>query len=168
MILMPGIDTARLEGVLTEIAQGPARIVGAVELGASSRATPWRIDVDVAGRRDVYVVRYGESVSRAEAAALRAMSNHPLPTPRVLYWDETGRSTGTPVFSLLPPMIAGDSWAIDLYIDTACALQAIGVEDPPASLSRSLAPASPPAMCSMRHTGDSATRPLSRTLRTGG
>ena len=139
--LIPGIDIPALERVLAEVADGPARIVDAAALGASSRATPWRIDIDVAGKRDVYLLRFGESVSRREVAALRAMSDHLLPTPRVLFWDESEASLGTPLFvsefingtSLLPSMIAGDAWAIDLYIDTTCALQAIKAKDlPPA------------------------------------
>jgi aminoglycoside phosphotransferase (APT) family kinase protein len=137
--LIPGIDIPTLEGVLAEVADGPARLVDAVALGASSRPTPWRIDVDVAGRRDVYLLRFGQSVSRTEVVALRAMSDHPLPTPRVLLWDESDTPLGTPVFvsefvdgsSLLPPMIAGDAWAIDLYVDTACKLQAISAGDLP-------------------------------------
>lgn len=139
--LIPGIDIRALERALTEAADGPARIVGAAALGASSRTTPWRIDVDVAGKRGAYLLRFGESVSSKEVAALRAMNDHPLPTPRVLYSDESEVSLGTPLFvsefingtSLLPSMVAGDAWAIDLYINTACELQAINAEDlPPA------------------------------------
>ena len=136
---IPGIDIAALEGVLAEVADERVRVIGAAALGASSRATPWRIDVDTEGGSDVYLLRFGESVSSREVAALRAMSDHPLPTPRVLFWDETGATAGTPLFvsefidgtSLLPPMIAGDAWAIDLYINTACELQAISAKNLP-------------------------------------
>jgi aminoglycoside phosphotransferase (APT) family kinase protein len=137
--LLPGIDIPALERVLAKVAEGPVRIVDAGALGASSRPTPWRIDVDVAGKRDVYLLRFGESVSRREVVALRAMSDHPIPTPRVLLSDESEATLGTAVFvsefvdgrSLLPSMIAGDAWAIDLYIDTACELQTVGADGLP-------------------------------------
>lgn len=136
-MMLPGMDTRELERLLSEMMGRPLQLVGAVELGASSRATPWRIDVDLGGEQAAYLLRYGESTNPNEVAALHAMSDHPIPTPQVLYWDETGAALGTPVFvsefvdgtPLLPSMTAGEAWAIDLYIDTVCTLQAIRVED---------------------------------------
>jgi len=124
----------------------PLWVTGTVALGESSRATPWRIDVDFGGEPGACLVRYGESVSRNEVVALRAMSQHPIPTPMVLYWDESGKALGTPIFvselidgtPLLPAMTAGEEWAIDLYIDTACALQAIRAEDLPSGITELL------------------------------
>jgi len=137
--MIQNIDVPTLERVLTGVFHEQVHIVHASELGASSRATPWRIDLDIGGRMELFVLRYGESVSRTEVAALNAMEHHAIPTPRVLYWDESGGTLGTPVFlseflggkPLLAPMVAGEEWAVDLYIDTACDLQAIRLEDLP-------------------------------------
>ena len=92
------------------------------------------------------LLRYGRSCSRNEAIALRAMEGVSLPTPKVLLWDEAGTDLGTPLFvsefivgeSLLVSMKAGKSWAIDLYMDTACELQAIHAEDLPEGASTQL------------------------------
>lgn len=139
MATLPTIDLKVLERQLAAAMRLPLHIVAAAELGASSRASPWRIDVDVAGRPTSYLLRYGESASRSEVAALQAMADHPIPTPQVLHWDEMSDDLGCAVFvsefidgdPLLPLMTAGDAWAIDLYIEIACALQAIRGEDLP-------------------------------------
>jgi aminoglycoside phosphotransferase (APT) family kinase protein len=136
---IPGIDSSAFEQLLIQVTGQPLRLIAAEAIGESSRATPWRIDVDMGGEPGAYLLRYGDSVSPNEVVALNAMSHHPIPTPRVLYWDESGEVLGTPVFvseliegaPLLPAMTAGEDWAVDLYIDTASALQAIRAEDLP-------------------------------------
>lgn len=111
-------------------------------------------------------MRFGESASSREEAALRAMSDHPLPSPRVLFWDESDASLGTLLFvsefingtSPLPSMIAGNAWAIDVYIDTTCEMQAINAKDlPPRSLNN-LGLQSPPEMWSMPRIAGSPNR----------
>ena len=137
--MLPGIVTNDLERLLTDVLATPVRLVGATAFGESSRVTPWRIDLESAAETASYLLRYGEGCSRNEVAALQAMAEHPIPTPRMIYWDEAGGMLGTPIFlselidgePLLPAMKAGEAWAIDLYIDTACALQAIRAEDLP-------------------------------------
>lgn len=132
------IELDDLEVRLSEVLGRPARLISAAALGSSSRATPWRIDGRLDGEQVSFLLRYGESTSLNEVAALQAMADHPIPTPRVVYWDEGG-AAGVPVFvsefidgtPLLPSMTAGEAWAIDLYLDTVCALQAINVEDLP-------------------------------------
>jgi aminoglycoside phosphotransferase (APT) family kinase protein len=67
------------------------------------------------------------------------MESVPIPTPRVYGWDPEGAALGVPCFlydyiegeSLLGPMLAGERWAEDLYIDTVCALQGITRESLP-------------------------------------
>ena len=146
--MLPGIDTQRLERVLSAALDAPVRPTGAVALEKSSREAPWRIDAEVAGTPAVFLLRHGEGCSPNEVVALRAMSEHPIPTPRVLFWDETGTALGTPVFvsewidgePLLPAMRAGEPWAIDLYLDTVCALQAITADDLPSGSAEQLGP----------------------------
>ena len=145
---IPGIDADGLEQLLAEVSGRPVRLEGTFAFGESTRATPWRIDVRASGEHHSYLVRFGESVSRHEVVALRAMTDHSIPTPRVLYWDETGDVLGTPVFvseliegiPLLPAMVAGDSWADDLYVDTVCALQAVSSDELPRGTAAALGP----------------------------
>ena len=136
---LPEIDVGLLEDLLSEATGTPVRIVSARELGASSRETPWRIDVETQSGPHSWLLRSGDSTRPNEVAALEAMASHPIPTPGVVLWDETGSILGTPVFvsefidgdPLLPAMVAGEEWAIDLYVDTACDLQAIAPDDLP-------------------------------------
>jgi aminoglycoside phosphotransferase (APT) family kinase protein len=88
------------------------------------------------------LVRFGKSCSANEVVALRAMEGHPLPTPKVLYWDPEGGALGTPLFvstfidgeRLLDGMKANEPWADALYVDTVCSVQSTTVEDlPPGS-----------------------------------
>jgi aminoglycoside phosphotransferase (APT) family kinase protein len=61
------------------------------------------------------------------------METVPVPTPRAFGWDPDGEALGVPCFfcdfiegeSLLRPMLAGEKWAEELYIATACELQAV-------------------------------------------
>jgi aminoglycoside phosphotransferase (APT) family kinase protein len=119
------------------------RAMRVTPLGASSRETPWRVDLetDRGGRR--LLVRLGPSCSANEVAALAAMEDHSLPTPKTLHWDPEGKALGIPLFvstfiegePLLDAMKAGEPWADALYIDTVCAVQSITAADlPPGSL----------------------------------
>lgn len=133
------VDLDELQVVLSGVLGRSTELVGAVPLGASSRATPWRIDGRLDGDEVALLLRYGESTDANEVVALRAMADHPIPTPKVVYWDEDGGGSGVPVFvsefidgrPLLPSMIAGEEWAVDLYLETVRALQEIHPEDLP-------------------------------------
>jgi len=131
------------EGALREAME---RLLGAsvhsirtAALGASSRETPWRIDLETALGPHRLLVRFGESCRANEVVALEAMASHPLPTPEVLHWDPDGEALGTPLFvstfidgdPLLDAMTANEPWADALYIDTVCAVQSITDDDLP-------------------------------------
>jgi len=133
------LDLARLADVLGSQLGGSVDAISATALGASSRETPWRIDFSLNGLEKSVLLRYGKGCSRNEANILCAMEHVAIPTPRILIWDEAGDELGTPLFvseficgeSLLPAMKAGESWAHDLYIQTATELQAIQASDLP-------------------------------------
>jgi len=115
------------------------RAIHATPLGASSRETPWRIDLETDHGSRTVVVRLGKSCSPGEVLALQAMENHPLPSPTLLHWDPDGTDLGIPLFvstfiegdSLLAAMKANEPWADALYIDTVCAVQSITPKDLP-------------------------------------
>jgi len=108
-------------------------MVGAKALAQSTRAAPWRLDVELDGASRSYVLRLDEGRGEHEYEVLRAMESIPIPTPRAYGWDPQGLALGVPCFlcdfvageSLLPYMLAGEAWAEALYVDTACALQAV-------------------------------------------
>ncbi len=152
-----------LEGLQREVSSllhRPLHSIRAVALGVSSRETPWRIEVETARGVERLLVRFAESCSANEVAALEAMDGHPLPTPKVLLWDKTGTRLGIPLFvssyidgePLLVGMKADEPWAGDLYIDTVCAVQSIAAGDlPPGSMDRWSGP-TPPSRCSTKRT----------------
>lgn len=109
------------------------RFVHAEPLPKSTRAAPWCLDVEVRGERKRYVLQLDWRRSEHEYAVLRAMELVQIPTPQVYGWDPKGEALGVPCFlrdfiegeSLLQPMLAGERWAEELYIDTVCALQGV-------------------------------------------
>jgi aminoglycoside phosphotransferase (APT) family kinase protein len=144
--MLPGLETEVLERSLAAAQGSRVRLLDAVALGTGSRAAAWRIDVESGGESASYLLRYGEGCSPTEVTALRAMEEHPIPTPRVVLWDEGGAVAGTRVFvsewidgePLLPAMTAGENWAVDLYLETVCGLQAITAADLPQGAAEAL------------------------------
>lgn len=140
------LDNSRLTALLSERLGGAVTNLSPTSLGESSRQTPWRIDFERNGTEHTVLLRYGKGCSRNEVVALRAMEVMDIPTPKVLIWDEDGAALGTPLFvsefingePLMTAMKAGKAWAIDLYIDTACELQAIRAEDLPEGIAAQL------------------------------
>jgi aminoglycoside phosphotransferase (APT) family kinase protein len=129
----PNVERSRCEAYLSRALGGQARLVGAEALVQSTRAAPWRLGVELDGVARSYVLRLDEGRGEHEYHVLRAMESIPIPTPRAYRWDPQGAALGVPCFvcdfvageSLLPHMLAGEAWAEALYIDTACALQAV-------------------------------------------
>lgn len=132
-ILNPHEQQAELEEYLSRSLERQIRLVHAELLTPSTRDAPWRLDVKVNGEIERYVLRLDSRSSAHEYAVLRAMESIPIPTPRVYGWDPAGEALGVPCFlcdfiageSLLQPMLAGEPWAEELYIATACALQGV-------------------------------------------
>ena len=133
------VSEIALKAALERILGGSIRSLHVADLGASSRETPWQVDLEMAGLPRRLLVRFGKSCSSNEVMALEAMKNHPIPTPEVLHWDPAGSALGTPLFistfiegePLLRAMKANEAWADALYIDTVCAVQSITSDDLP-------------------------------------
>ena len=109
------------------------RLVGAEPLAKSTRDAPWRLDVEVDGMAQSYVLRLDARRAEHEYEVLQVMESVSIPTPRVYGWDPEGEALGVPCFfsdfiageSLLKYVLAGESWAEALYVETACALQSV-------------------------------------------
>jgi aminoglycoside phosphotransferase (APT) family kinase protein len=139
----PNDRRAECEAYLSRSLGSPVRLLQAEPLAKSTRDAPWRLDVDVDGLRRSYVLRLDPRRGEHEYAVLRAMESIPIPTPRAYGWDPTGQAFGHCFFydflegeSLLGPVLAGERWAEDLYIDTVCALQAVSREQLPSIADR--------------------------------
>ena len=140
----PNEHRAECEAYLGRSLGGQVRLVQAEPLAKSTREAPWRLDVEVDGLGRSYVLRLDPRGGEHEFAVLRAMESVQIPTPRAYGWDPAGQPFGLPCFfcdflegeSLLGPVLAGERWAEDLYLDTACALQAVGREQLPAIADR--------------------------------
>jgi aminoglycoside phosphotransferase (APT) family kinase protein len=130
-IFNPNEHQAECEEYLRRSLKSQVRFVHAEPLTKSTRDAPWRLDVEVGGVMQRYVLRLDSKRSEHEYAVLRAMVSVPIPTPQVYGWDPKGKALGVPCFlcdfiegeSLLEPMLASERWAEELYIDTVCSLQ---------------------------------------------
>lgn len=139
-IFNPNEHQAECEEYLFRSLKSQVRFVHAELLTKSTRDAPWRLDVEVGGVMRRYVLRLDSKRSEHEYAVLRAMELVPIPTPGAYGWDPEGEALGVPCFlcdfvkgkSLLEPMLAGERWAEELYIDTVCALQEVSREQLPA------------------------------------
>jgi aminoglycoside phosphotransferase (APT) family kinase protein len=132
-VFNPNEHQAKCEAYLSHSLKSQVRFVHAEPLTRSTRDAPWRLDVEVGGVMRRYVLRAGSVRSDHEYAVLRAMESVPIPTPQAYGWDPEGEALGVPCFlydfvegkSLLEPMLAGERWAEELYVDTVCALQGV-------------------------------------------
>ena len=129
----PNQDRARCEHYLSRCLGRTVRLIRAVMLEKSTRDAPWRLDADVEGMPRSYVLRLASRRIEHEYEVLRAMEPLPVPAPKAYGWDPEGGALGIACFfydyvegeSLLGPLLAGETWAEALYIETACALQSI-------------------------------------------
>jgi aminoglycoside phosphotransferase (APT) family kinase protein len=129
----PNEQRARCEQYLARTLGSPVRLLGAEMLQKSTRDAPWRLEVEAKGRVRSYVLRLESRNIEHEYEVLRAVETLPVPAPRAYGWDPEGEALGVPCFfydfvegeSLLDPLLAGEAWAEDLYIETACRLQSI-------------------------------------------
>jgi aminoglycoside phosphotransferase (APT) family kinase protein len=138
---MTGFDPVQFRGLCEEYLSrslgSQVRLERAERLAKSTRAAPWRLDVEVEGLRRSYVLRLDSEHGGHEYRVLQAMERLSIPTPRVYGWEPGGETLGTPCFlldfiegdSLLQPLLAGESWAEALYLDTVIALQSVSREE---------------------------------------
>lgn len=133
----PAEQRDRCENYLSSVLGKPVELLQASRLTKSSREAPWRLDVLEDGENHSYVLQIDEDSLEHEYHVLKAMEATSLPTPRAYGLDAGGEVLGIACFfcdfidgeSLLNPMLAGESWAESLYIDTVIELQKLTHDD---------------------------------------
>ena len=141
----PNEHRTECEKYLSRYLECQVDFIQAEKLTKSTREAPWRLDVKVNGAIQSYVLQLDSKNIEHEYQVLKAMETIPIPTPRVYGLDLQGKAFGIACFfsdfiegeTLLGPMLAGESWAEELYINTVCKLQAV-TEDELGSVAQSL------------------------------
>jgi aminoglycoside phosphotransferase (APT) family kinase protein len=95
------------------------------------------LEVAVNGQEQVFVLQLDARGLEYEYRVLKALEPLAIPTPHAYGLDVTGESLGVPCFfsdfitgeSLLKPMLAGETWAEEVYLDAVCALQSVSPAD---------------------------------------
>ncbi len=131
MMLDPLENQHAYEKYFAESLGKDVAILHAEVLEKSSRQAPWRFDLLVNGQKASFVLRLDKRSSAAEYRVLKAVEKLPIPAPKVYGLERSGELFGVPCFfmdyihgeSLLKPMLAGESWAEELYIQSAIRLQ---------------------------------------------
>lgn len=133
----PNKNRAKCEKYLSHLLGCQVDFIQAKMLTKSTREAPWRLDVKVDGVVRSYVLQLDTSSIEHEYQVLKAMESIPISTPRVYGLDMLGEALGVVCFisdfingeSLKDPMLAGETWAEELYINTVIALQSVTADD---------------------------------------
>jgi len=107
--------------------------VQATRLAKSTREAPWKLIVETNKKAASYVLQLDQDTIEHEYQALKAMEKIPIPTPKGYGLDLSGKEIGLPCFfsdfiegeSLLEPILAGELWAEELYLNTVSELQSV-------------------------------------------
>jgi aminoglycoside phosphotransferase (APT) family kinase protein len=133
----PNQDRLACEAYLSSHLGRHVEFIQASQLTQSTRTAPWRLEVMVNGTEQSYVLQLDTRNMHQEFRVLKAMQKTAIPTPRVYGLDLQGLALGEPCFfsdfiagePLLALMLAGETWAEQLYIESVCKLQAVTEED---------------------------------------
>ena len=129
----PNEHPKQCEKYMSRFLGGAVKFIRSEALPQSTRAAPWRLDVNVDGIARAFVLQVDPRGMEYEYQVLQAVASISVPTPRAYGLDMQGEALGVPCFfsdfiageSLLAPMLAGEAWAETLYFDTVLALQAV-------------------------------------------
>lgn len=129
----PNQQPALCEQYLSRYLGCRVRFVRAERLSQSTREAPWRLDVIVDNLPRSYVLQLDTRGMEREYRVLQALETVAVPAPHVYGLDPRGEALGVACFfsefvtgdSLLAPMLAGQTWAEQVYLDAVCALQAV-------------------------------------------
>jgi hypothetical protein len=97
----PNQHTDRCEKYMERYLEAPVKILRTSQLTQSTRTAPWRLDVDVNGQEQTFVLQLGVRGLEYEYQVLKALEPLAFPTPRAYGLDVIGckrRSTGHSLF----------------------------------------------------------------------
>ena len=83
-----------------------AKLLDVIQLPASTRSAPWRLEVEQDDRRRAFVLRLGGEDLEYEYAVLKAMEQTSIPAPHAYFLDAQGTMLGAPCF--LSDFISGE------------------------------------------------------------
>jgi len=122
-----------IENYLSKNLGYQVEMIQATKLTKSSREAPWKLIVETNGKVTSFVLQLDQDTMEHEYQALKAMERIPIPTPKAYGLDLSGKEIGAPCFfsdfiegeSLLTPMLAGELWAEEVYINAIGELQSV-------------------------------------------
>ncbi|MGD8405847.1 MAG: phosphotransferase [Anaerolineales bacterium] len=122
-----------IENYLSKNLGFQVEIVQSTKLTKSTREAPWKLVVENNGKVTSFVLQLDQDTMEHEYQSLKAMERIPIPTPKAYGLDLSGKGIGVPCFfsdfiegeSLLEPMLAGELWAEELYLNTVSELQSV-------------------------------------------
>lgn len=133
----PNANPERCAAYLSRWLQRPVRLLRASQLTQSTRAAPWRLDVLVGDLERSYVLQVDARGLEYEYNMLKAVELTPIPAPHAYGMDLKGEALGLPCFfsdfmsgePLLKFLLAGESWAENVYLDAVCLLHSVTETD---------------------------------------
>ena len=122
---------------LSAVFRAQVKVLSVEMLEKSTRTAPIKVVVEINGRTISLAFRFGDEDLEHEYRVLRALEQVDLPTPRAYSLELSGEVLGERFMvsdyiegeSLLRHLMAGESWAEDLFLYSAFRLQAIERED---------------------------------------
>lgn len=133
----PNKNHDKIENYFSKSLGYQVKFVQAKMLTKSSQEAPWKIVIEADGTEKSYVFQLNPKTIEYEFQVLKTMERIPIPTPVAYGLDKSGVEIGTPCYfcdfiegeTLLEPMLSGEQWAEDLYIEAVCDLQSVTEED---------------------------------------
>jgi aminoglycoside phosphotransferase (APT) family kinase protein len=133
----PRQTPTKIDDYLSTSLGAPTKLISAVRLPKSTRDAPYLLETLVVGMARSFVLRQGPPDLEYEFQVMRAVAGLPFPSPAVYGWDPAGETLGVPCFicdyiegeSLLQPLLDGEDWAANLYLESVAALQSITAQD---------------------------------------
>lgn len=125
------------EQYLSRVLASQVKFLHASQLMQSTRAAPWRLDVVLNGQERTYVLQLDNRGLEYEYQILKALERLAIPTPYAYGLDLAGDALGFPCFfsdfitdeSLLNPLLTGEAYAEEVYLEAVCALQNVSPAD---------------------------------------
>jgi aminoglycoside phosphotransferase (APT) family kinase protein len=137
IVFDPNEQPERCERYLSHYLGEPVRFIKAERLKQSSREAPWRLDTQVSGLERSFVLQVDPHGMEYEYQVLKAVEVISVPTPHSYGLELNGEMLGAACFfedfiqgdTLLQPVLDGEDWAEELFIEATCTLQSITDQD---------------------------------------